>query len=176
MVFALAMAVFAGLGYLLRTLTGRSTRSARASQANEAKLGMQITLDRQTLTQECSDCGASFVVVRGSAYDSGRPLALFLIALHGHSPEGRVAHVAVAVMDGSRDEPHPIAMAVVVTDMRDQFGCRLVSWAESPWRGEAYLGEMLEPDAARSDPRRDIVFSVIDHVLGDLSEVQNYFS
>jgi hypothetical protein len=137
---------------------------------------MQIALDRHSLTQKCPDCRNSFVVVRGSAYDGSRPFALYLIALHGHSPEGRIAHVAVGVLDGSRVDPHPVAMAATVTDMGDQFGCQLVPWSESPWKGETYLGEMLEPDAARSDPRRDIVFSVIDHVIEDLPEVQNYFS
>jgi hypothetical protein len=38
---------------------------------------------------ECPDCRDSFVVVRGSAYDGSRPFAMYLIALHGHSHEGR---------------------------------------------------------------------------------------
>jgi hypothetical protein len=72
---------------------------------------MQSALHRQTLTQKCPDCGGTFVIVRGSAYDGGRPFGLYLIALHGHSPEGQIAHVAVGVLGGSRVEPHPVAMA-----------------------------------------------------------------
>ena len=56
---------------------------------------VEITLDRQVVSERCSDCEVDFTVVRGSVYDAGQPFALYLIALHGHSPEGQLAHLAL---------------------------------------------------------------------------------
>jgi hypothetical protein len=135
---------------------------------------MQITLDRRTLSEWCSDRGTSFVVVRGSAYDSGRPFGLYLVALHGHSPDGRLAHIAVAIPD--RDQPRRIAAAILVTERSEQFDCQFVSWSDSPWRGEEYLGDMLEPENARGSAHRELFFAVVGRVIEDLPEVRGYFS
>jgi hypothetical protein len=136
---------------------------------------MAITLDRQAVAQSCPDCGGSFTVIRGSVYDDGAPCGLYLIALHGHSPDGRLAHLAVALVDPAKEAPHPLAAAVVVTERPDQFDCQFVPGAESPWSGEAYLGEMLEPDMARHSPHRERFFAVADRAIGDLPEVADYF-
>jgi hypothetical protein len=98
-----------------------------------------------------------------------------LIALHGHCVGARIAHLAVALPDRTAGEPYPFAVAIVVTERPQQFDCEFVSWAESPWREEAYLGEMLEPNAARCNPHRDLIFALVDRVLGDLPEVKSYF-
>lgn len=95
---------------------------------------MQITLDQQTVSQVCRDSATSFSVVRGSVFDEGRPIGLYLIALHGHSPEGRLAHIAIATR-GPADGP--IAMAIQVIETPDQIGFRLIDWSESPWQSEA---------------------------------------
>jgi hypothetical protein len=137
---------------------------------------MKITLDRQTVAKECSDCCVSFSVVRGSVYDAGQPVGIYLIALHGHSPDGRIAHAAVALLDRTAGEPHPVAAAILVTEMPQQFECQFVPWSESPFRDDTYLGEMLEPDVARQYPRRDLMFAIVDCMLDDLPEVQSYFS
>jgi hypothetical protein len=54
-----------------------------------------IALDRQVLRQSCPGCGSEFVVVRGSVFESDRPIGLYLIALHGHTAGGRLAHLAL---------------------------------------------------------------------------------
>jgi hypothetical protein len=117
----------------------------------------------------------SFAVIRGTVYDDGAPCGLYLIALHGHSPDGRLAHLAVALLDRTGAAPHPLAAAVVVTARSDRFDCQFVPWAESPWSGEAYLGEMLEPDTARRSPHMERFFAEADRVIGDLPEVAAYF-
>jgi hypothetical protein len=175
MASTLAMGLFFGLTYLLRTLSSGSAPKAGAVQQLEAEAGMHITIDRQTLTKECPECKSRFVVFRGSAYDSGRRIALYLIGLHGHSPQGRLAHVAVGVIDESGAERLPVAMAVRVSETSEQFECQFVPWSESPWIGETYLGEMLDPEAARGNPHRDVVFAIIDRLLEDLPEVRSYF-
>ena len=106
----------------------------------------------------------------------GEPFGLYLIALHGHSPDGRLAHLAVALLQRTGAEPHPLAAAVVVTGKPNQFDYQFVSWTESPWSEEAYLGETLEPDDARRSPQRARFFSVADRVIEELPEVRDYFA
>jgi hypothetical protein len=136
---------------------------------------MTITLDRQTVTQACPDCGVLFSVVRGSVYHDGSPCGLYLIALHGHSPDGRLAHLAVTLLDQAEVEPRPRAVALDVFTMTGQFGFRFVPWSDSPWGGEAYLGELHDPTEARSSPYRGRFFEVAERVVEDLPEVRDYF-
>ena len=136
---------------------------------------MEITLDRQILTRNCQDCAVDFVVVRGSVFDGGHPIGLYLIALHGHSAEGRLAHLALALLDNDLSEP-PRAVAIQVTATPEQFGYSIRDWADSPWKDEAYLGVMLDREAALASPRKATVFHVAGHVVRDLPEVQRYFA
>ena len=137
---------------------------------------MEITLDRQVASQRCPECETDFTVVRGSVYDSGEGVGLYLIALHGHSPRGRLAHLSVAVLDRSGGQPVPLAAAMDVIASPDQFGFALVKWEASPWRGEAYLGQMLSPAEVRASPHRATFFHVAEHVVDELPEVRAYFA
>jgi hypothetical protein len=87
---------------------------------------VEITLDRQAVSQRCPECGTDFTGLRGSVYDAGEGFGLYLIALHGHSPQGRLGHLAVALLDRSEGEPVPMAAAMVVIAMPEQFGFELV--------------------------------------------------
>lgn len=135
---------------------------------------LQITLDQQTVSRECLDCGGPFTVVRGSVYGGGQPIGLYLIALHGHTPQGRLAHLAVAIAKTSIRRP--IAMALEVVEAPDQVGFRLVDWSRSPWKSESYLGEMLDRNAALHHQNKALVVHVAEHVMKDLPEVQRYFA
>jgi hypothetical protein len=109
-------------------------------------------------------------------YDAGQGFGLYLIALHGHSPQGRLAHLAVALPDRSAGVPVPLAAAMDVLAMPDQLGFALVAWEASPWRGEAYLGRMLSPAEARASPHRATFFHVAEHVVEELPAVRAYFA
>jgi hypothetical protein len=137
---------------------------------------MTITLDKQVVMQDCPECEVQFTVVRGSVYGDGEPIGLYLIGLHGHSPDGLLGHLAIALLDRSAAEPRAYAAAMTVIAMPDQFGFKLVDWVVSPWRGEAYLGEMLTPSEVRSSSHRETFFHVADHVVEDLPEVYEYFA
>lgn len=137
---------------------------------------MLITLDRQTVSQYCPGCDANFTVVRGSVYDGGKGVGLYLIALHGHSPQGRLGHLAVALLVRSAREPIPIAAAMNVIAMPEQFGFVLVEWEASPWRGEAYVGRMLSPAEVRCSSHVATFFHIAEHVVEDLPEVRAYFA
>jgi hypothetical protein len=137
---------------------------------------MTITLDKQVVMQECPECEELFTVVRGSVFGDGEPTGLYLIGLHGHSPDGPLGHLAIAVLDRSTGEPHPYAAAMTVIAMPGQFGFKLVDWDASPWRGETYLGDMLSPSEVRASSHRDTFFHIADHVVEDLPEVDEYFT
>lgn len=128
------------------------------------------------MRQRCPECGVDFTVVRGSAYDAGRRFALYLIALHGHSPTGRLGHLAVGVaVDGREGERVRRAAAIDLSENDEQFGFTFVDWEQSPWRSEAYLGEMLGRAQVLADPLRGTFLHVAEHVARDLPEVREYF-
>jgi hypothetical protein len=137
---------------------------------------VEITLDKQVVSQRCPECEAEFTVVRGSVYDGGQGCGLYLIALHGHTPQGPLGHMAVAVLDRSGGQPVPLAAAMDVIATPEQFGFALVEWEASPWRGEAYLGRMLAPAGVRASPHRPTFFHIAEHVVKDLPEVRAYFA
>jgi hypothetical protein len=137
---------------------------------------VNITLDRQIVSQRCPECEVDFPVVRGSVYDDGEPFGLYFIVLHGHSPQGRLGHLAVAILDRSGDRPQPRAVAMDVISLPEQFAFSVIDWASSPWQREAYLGEMLDREQVLASPHRPTFFHVAEHVLSDLPEVRAYFA
>ena len=133
-----------------------------------------ITLDRQVLRQNCPGCGSDFVVVRGSVFDSRKPIGLYLIGLHGHGPDGRLAHLALAFVVENGASPEAAALRVVTTP--DHFGYTVIDWSESPWKSETYLGNMLDRDAVLRSALKDQIFHVAGHVTHDIPEVRQYFA
>ena len=138
---------------------------------------MEITLDRQVVSQHCPECDVDFTVVRGAVYDGGQGFGLYLIALHGYTPQDRpLGHLAIALLDPSGGQPVPLAAAMEVVGMPEQFGFNLVEWESSPWRGEAYLGRMLSPAEVRAGPHRPTFFHIAEHVVDELPEVRAYLT
>jgi hypothetical protein len=127
------------------------------------------------MTQFCDPCRLAFYVVRGSAFEDQRPFGLYLAALHGHSPGGKLAHLAVSVLDFGQPDAGPTAFAIEVSATRTEFRHTLVDWAGSPWARESYLGRMLNRTEALESPLKPLAFQVADRVLGDIPEVQAYF-
>jgi hypothetical protein len=107
-------------------------------------------------------------------FDEGEPIGLYLIALHGHEPSGKLARLAIAVKDRSAIPPRPYAAAMVVRATAEQFTFSLEDWLPSPWKDEKYLGEMLDRTAVLESPYKDLFFHIADHVVNDLSEVRDY--
>lgn len=136
---------------------------------------MDITLDRQVLSDHCAGCNVDFVVIRGSVFDGGRPIGLYLIALHGHSPSGQLAHLALAFVNDDGASP-PSAAALDVLAMPDHVGYSVVDWSDSPWKNDTYLGVMLDREAVLASPIKDAVFHVAGHVTSDIPEVHDYFA
>jgi hypothetical protein len=139
-------------------------------------IALEITLDKQIVAERCLECDAEFVTVRGSVYNNGNAFGLYLIALHGHSPQGRLGHLAISLLAVSDGHPAPLAAAMNVISMPEEFGYALVEWESSPWWGEEYLGQMLRPTEVRSSPHRPTFFHIAEHVVAELQEVQAYFA
>ena len=133
---------------------------------------MEITLDRQVVKQRCEACGVDVTVVRGSVFDGGRPAGLYMIALHGHSPDKRLAHLAVALLGEDFGPPQAAAVDVIATPA--QIGYAFVDWAESPWKGETYLGSMLDRSAVLGNPLKTTFLRAAGHIVRDVPEVEAY--
>ena len=134
---------------------------------------MQLTLDKQTVENECHECETPFRVVRGSVYQSGRRFGLYLLGLHGHSPEGMLAHLAVSVRTPGHDVPR--AAALHVSAASDQFRFCFVDWKQSPWAEETYLGKQLDREDALKSDCRETFLHIAEHLVRDLPEAGEYF-
>ena len=135
-----------------------------------------IELEKQVATQRCEACDVDFTVVRGSVVDDGHPFGGYLVALHGHSPEGRLAHVVIGLLDRREPEAAPIAVALEVSGTASEFHHTIIDWAELPLTGETYLGRRLDRAEVLANPLKPVVLQVADRVLHELSEVQSYFA
>ncbi len=135
-----------------------------------------LTLDRQVATQHCEACNVDFTVVRGSAFEDKHPLGLYVLALHGHSSQGRLAHLALGVLDRRAPEAAPVAVALEVSATESELRQSVVDWVRSPWASETYLGRMLDRAEALANPLCPVVFHIADHVLRELAEVEAYFA
>jgi hypothetical protein len=138
--------------------------------------GRMITIDRQVVVQHCEGCKRDFTVVRGSVFEEGEPFGLYLVALHGHAPGGRLAHLALGLLDRVQPTMPPVAVAIEVLATANEFRHSVVDWPESPWAHEEYLGRMLDREEALASPMKPLVFHVADHILEDVPEVQAYFA
>jgi len=113
-----------------------------------------LRLDQQTVRQRCSHCGQEFSVSRGSAYEDGDGIALYLSGLHAcNGPP--VAHLAIAIRPGYRDNARPEAILLQMWSTEDSVAMQVTDAAESPWSGEAYLGHLLDRDEALTPAPRD---------------------
>jgi hypothetical protein len=136
---------------------------------------MEISLDRQKVSKHCLECDIDFDVIRGLVYDSNEPIGLYLIALHGHSAKGPMGHLAIALRDPIAPDGPPVAVAMNVIGMEQQYGFELVDWDVSPWRDETYLGVMMDRVDALVSTHRQSFFHIAEHVVDDLPEVRGYF-
>lgn len=134
---------------------------------------MQISLDRQTVENRCEECETSFRVVRGSVYDDGQPFGLYLCGLHGHSPEGILAHLAISVLVPGLASPQ--ASAILVTSTMEEFRFCFLDWAKSPWAEQYYLGQQLDREDALRSTGRSTFLHIAEHVVHDLPECNEYF-
>lgn len=135
---------------------------------------MDLSMDHQSLTLTCPDCDTEFLVLRGSVYDAAEPVGLYLVALHGHSPGGPVAHLAIGLLDPADQAKDPTAIAMDVVSASGDFGFFVVDWRDSPWQTESYLGEQIDRNEAIEHPRREDYLEVAGYVAKTLPAMSEY--
>jgi hypothetical protein len=137
---------------------------------------MNLTLNRQSVWQDCVEYRIGFQVVRGQVLDDGEPIGLYLVALHGHDPSGRLAHLAIAILNRTPTPSSPNAAAMTIRATAKEYTFAVEDWSVSPWKDEKYLGEMLSRESLLANPSRDLFFHIGDHVVGVLPEIGEYFA
>jgi len=135
---------------------------------------MDLSIDQQSLTMTCPGCKEEFLVLRGSVFDADEPAGLYLIALHGHSPGGPVAHLAIALRNPGGEASDAVAVAMDVVPASGDFGFIVVDWRDSTWQTESYLGEQIDRDEAIEHSRREEFLEAAGYVAKNLSEVSEY--
>jgi hypothetical protein len=134
---------------------------------------MKITLDQDMLEDNCHECESPFTIIRGSVYGDDQPFGLYLVALHGHSPSGKIAHLAVAVQ--SLDHGEPMAAAIVISATSDNYMFGFTDWVNSPWAEESYLGRQLDRKSALESDCHSMFLHIAEHIVSELPKVEEYF-
>lgn len=135
---------------------------------------MDLSLDCQPITQTCPECDTEFLVLRGSVFDADEPIGLYLVALHGHSPGGPIAHLAIGLRDSEDGTSDPTAVAMDVVPASGDFGFSVVDWRDSPWQTESYLGDRIDRDQALEHRRHRDFLTAAGYVAKSLPEVDEY--
>jgi hypothetical protein len=134
---------------------------------------MHLALNNIKQTERrCEPCSESFHEITGAIFGDGQPLGFFMIALHGHSPEGRLAHLAMAVCSLAGDAA---SAALAVSAGTEGVVYRFLDWHDSPWNSQD-LDNMLDRDAVLQSPFRPTFLHAAEHVVRDIPEVSGYFS
>lgn len=132
-----------------------------------------LSLDQQTTRQRCSHCGRQFDVSRGSAYEDGEGVALYLAGLHACDGPP-IAHLAVAVRPGYRDNAGAEAILMQMWTAADGIEMFVTDAMESPWSSEEYLGTLLDRVEALESPLLETAFRIAGHVARYNATVARY--
>jgi hypothetical protein len=134
---------------------------------------MHLTFDCIKRTENrCDQCSESFCQITGAIFGDGQPLGFFMLGLHGHSPEGSLGQLAIALCTLQGEAA---AAALVVTTTADSFHYRFLAWGDSPWNSED-LENKLDRDAVLQSQFRETFLHAAKHVTRDVSEISEYFS
>ena len=135
----------------------------------------QITIDHQDVSQTCDHCHKTFDVSRGSVYEDGEGFSIYLAGMHEcHS--GRSVHLAIAVREGYKEFQETCAVAMQVRATETDFEMFVADVKDSPWRGESYLGRMMDREEALNSPLKETFFHIADHVVADNPKVHEYLN
>jgi hypothetical protein len=134
---------------------------------------MHLALDRtKRIEKLCEQCSESFSQITGSIFTDGQPLGFYMIALHGHSPEGRLAHLAVAVCSPEGDAA---SAAILVTAGSETFYFRFLDWSDSPWKSED-IENKLDRNAALQSQFRGTFLRAAEQIVREVPEISEHFS
>jgi hypothetical protein len=132
---------------------------------------MDLGFDGETVrsSHTCDVCGRDYVMVRSFVEDRDRPLAVVFAAchLHGGEPE-----IWIDAAMGSFAEPVFADQATFSCVVRAS-GATLVTGPVAAEGKANFFGTMLTPEQARSHPRIDDLWKLIDFVVTTEPTVAN---
>lgn len=133
-----------------------------------------MTLDHQDYFDVCDHCQQSFQVIRGSVFDEGEGIALYLAAVHGCSSS--LVDLAIAIREGYADAEETCAIFIKARPNAEQIEMTVVDPKDSFWRTEDYLGRLLTRNEALGSPLIKPFFHIADHIVTEIAELRNYLA
>jgi hypothetical protein len=131
-----------------------------------------LTLDHQHATERCNHCSKDYPVSRGSIYDDGRPIAIYLAGLHP-CESGGSAIFGIGVNDEHSAQPESFSIQVWLVN--DQYEMTLLNPEQSPWKSHSYLGRMLNRSEVLASPKKTFYFDLADCIVRKNPQVIAFF-
>jgi hypothetical protein len=133
----------------------------------------KITLDQQVIQRACEHCKQPFIVGRGSVYEDGKPISIYLAAMHDCNKNNTV-HLAIAICKHHEGLGENTAVTLRANPSDTEFEMTLINPNESPWAAETYLGKMLDRQQALASPLLAAFFEIADHIVMEIPAVNEY--
>jgi hypothetical protein len=115
-----------------------------------------LSLDHQLVTEPCDHCNADYPVSRGTIFDSGRTVAIYLAGLHPCDAAARTAIFGIGIAPG--DDQAKVAFSFQVWLVGDDYQMTLLDPENSPWQSHEYLGPMLRRAEVLASDRKPYYF------------------
>src|SRR5438093_492721 len=107
-----------------------------------------LTLDYQEATQRCEHCAKDYPVSRGSIYESGKPVAIYLAGLHPCSSGGSAIFAVGVAPEDPRGKAQSFSIQVWLVN--DQYQMSLLGPEKSPWRTHGYRVALMRSSRSRT--------------------------
>jgi hypothetical protein len=131
-----------------------------------------LTLDHQHASEWCDHCSADYPVSRGSIFENGSPIAIYVAGLHP-CESGASAIFGIGLAPGTEGIQESCSIQVWLVN--DQYEMTLLNPPQSPWRSHAYLGPMLGREEVLGSPRKKLYFDIADCIVGRNPQVREFF-
>jgi hypothetical protein len=122
----------------------------------------EITIDCQVVNSTCDGCGAEFLISRGGVYEDGKPVGLYLAAMHGC--EAKMALLAIGLRVNPRRPEAVRSITLDVWPTATEIQMSVTDPEDSPWREEEYLRPIMSRAEALASPLLPDFFQVAEEI------------
>lgn len=134
-----------------------------------------LTIYHQDVKQSCDDCDETFDVSRGSVYDDGEGIGIYIAGMH-QCGSGTMVHLAIAIRKAYEDLAETCAVSLHVWPTESDFEMSVIEPQFSPWKNESNLGRMLEREEALGLAQIETFFHIADHITLKNPKINDYLS
>jgi hypothetical protein len=131
----------------------------------------KLTIDSHVVSQICDCCHQQFTVSRGSVYENGELISIYLAGLHCCEDE-KPAFVGIGLKPVSTSL-QTYALNIRVDATATYFEMRILEPDDSPWSDHEYLGQSLSREEALASPYLKTFFRIADEIV-EVPEVRRY--